>query len=390
MGNGSSSRPTSEEERNEERTRFTELLEENQRLHAQLANSRAIAEEEINEERKWFHEQLEEMHRRLEAQMNAHQQRDRLRSEELREERHKERIRFNEQREENYRLRFELAAYKQRDQLKEESNSREFGGKTTEQAGTSESFEYTPQSNYSDSLELGPQAGYSGALELRPNLIENTGVELMKCPDQENPGTLCMTEGYYIKFQETLEKFCNYIISHCKRRFQTLKFSETDGSLAFFLSYYLQIESDVLRFQMTTAMRELDKHDQVFEKPYFLQTSIPLKHKDKSIVHKYSEELKNILDVCENEFHMASKDEQSDEKPLMIEIFSLRYSIKELSNIESDELKLETSAPDIERRIGSLNWALRVLLHQEVRDSFSFLIVNFGNSAESMLWNTGF
>ncbi|CAP28601.2 Protein CBG08847 [Caenorhabditis briggsae] len=163
-----------------------------------------------------------------------------------------------------------------------------------------------------------------------------------------NSRDLCIPEGDLIKFQDTLETFCNDVISHCKRRFPTLKLSETDGSLAFFLSHYLQIESDVLSFQMRTAMRKLNKYDPVLEKTSFLQTTFPLVI-NKSRVDKHSQEVSNILNHIEDEL---SDGGQCDEP------YSYHHH----------------------RGVGSLDWVLEILFQQELdrcygrRDSVQLIL----------------
>ncbi|PIC23207.1 hypothetical protein B9Z55_016984 [Caenorhabditis nigoni] len=181
-----------------------------------------------------------------------------------------------------------------------------------------------------------------------------------------NPRYLCVPEGDLIKFQNTLDKFCNDVISHCKRRFPTLKLSESDGSLAFLLSHYLRIEWDVLSFQMRTAMRKLNKYDPVLEKSSFLQTTIPLVQ-NKSSVNKYSQEVSNIQDHIEGEL---SKNGEGDEKGLLVEIFSLRCLSEELLFIEYDKTSSYKPHSYLHRGFGSLDWVLEVLFQQEVRCSF--------------------
>ncbi|ULT86577.1 hypothetical protein L3Y34_006346 [Caenorhabditis briggsae] len=192
-----------------------------------------------------------------------------------------------------------------------------------------------------------------------------------------NSRDLCIPEGDLIKFQDTLETFCNDVISHCKRRFPTLKLSETDGSLAFFLSHYLQIESDVLSFQMRTAMRKLNKYDPVLEKTSFLQTTFPLVI-NKSRVDKHSQEVSNILNHIEDEL---SDGGQCDEKGLLVEIFSLRRLLEQLFFIEFD--KNDSYKPysyHHHRGVGSLDWVLEILFQQELdrcygrRDSVQLIL----------------
>ncbi|CAP38537.1 Protein CBG21824 [Caenorhabditis briggsae] len=302
-----------------------------------------------------------------------------------------ERIRKLE--EENQRLRAQLAAYQQRDKSSEDENSPELGGETKEQAGTSEPLENKPQTDCSGSLELGPQAGHSDHFELvRPykqadisgaiilssqtydlsaikdeltsvEKVENTEMELMKYPDQKNPSDVCIPERDLMKFQEILEKFCNDIISHCKRRFQSLDFSEIDGSLAFFLSHYLQIESDVLRFQMRTAMEKLNKQDLGLENAIRPQNLFPLKHKDQSIVDEYSEKLKNINDFVGDEFNKTGQDGQNHENGRLVEEFTLRNLKLELLMLEANS-SVSVQVSD-NRPWKSVDWCLRELFQQE-------------------------
>ncbi|ULT86802.1 hypothetical protein L3Y34_006489 [Caenorhabditis briggsae] len=303
-----------------------------------------------------------------------------------------ERIRKLE--EENQRLRAQLAAYQQRDKSSEDENSPELGGETKEQAGTSEPLENKPQTDCSGSLELGPQAGHSDHFELvRPykqadisgaiilssqtydlsaikdeltsvEKVENTEMELMKYPDQKNPSDVCIPERDLMKFQEILEKFCNDIISHCKRRFQSLDFSEIDGSLAFFLSHYLQIESDVLRFQMRTAMEKLNKQDLGLENAIRPQNLFPLKHKDQSIVDEYSEKLKNINDFVGDEFNKTGQDGQNHENGRLVEEFTLRNLKLELLMLEANS-SVSVQVSD-NRPWKSVDWCLRELFQQEL------------------------
>ncbi|EFP08378.1 hypothetical protein CRE_16182 [Caenorhabditis remanei] len=92
--------------------------------------------------------------------------------------------------------------------------------------------------------------------------------------------------------QKALEKFCNDVIQFSKQQFKTLKLPNTDGSKAYTLSHFLKIESDILNFQMKTALESLKSFDSELEKPIFGQITSEMSHDNQKIIEAHLESMK--------------------------------------------------------------------------------------------------
>ncbi|EFP08345.1 hypothetical protein CRE_16185 [Caenorhabditis remanei] len=92
--------------------------------------------------------------------------------------------------------------------------------------------------------------------------------------------------------QEVLEKFCNDVIQFSKQQFKSLKLSNTDGSKAYVLSHFLKIESDILNFQMRTALESLNSPDSELKKPIFDQITSEISRGNQKVIKPHLESMK--------------------------------------------------------------------------------------------------
>ncbi|CAO4376706.1 unnamed protein product [Caenorhabditis nigoni] len=94
---------------------------------------------------------------------------------------------------------------------------------------------------------------------------------------------------------------------------------------------------------MRTAMEKLNKQDLGLENAIRPRNLFPLKHKDQSIVDKYSEKLKMVIDFVCDEFDNTSLDGQNRENGRLVEEFTLRNLKQELLMLEANKTFFEVN-----------------------------------------------